>query len=132
MAEPGSPRPFHLPFRAGGEGVRWDRVALFYGIAFGIAVLITALVLAMDGRFLGNTVAQLAVAFLYMPAPLIAGLAVESRERRGYLITKVFQGMRARLPRILLVGLIAWAFLLVGQLGSTFILGNVLHAPAWA
>lgn len=129
MAESAAPRPFNLPPRAGGEGVRWDRVALFYGIAFGIAVLITGLVLVLGGRFLGNAIAQLAVAFLYMPAPLIAGLVVESRERRGYLITKIFKGMRARLPRILLIGLVAWAFLLFGQLGLTFILGNMLHAP---
>ncbi len=119
-----------IPAEAGTpRRVQWGRVAVFYGIAFGIAVLITGLVMLLGGKFIGNTVAQLAVAFLYMPAPLIAGLVVEARCGRGFLITKVFRGFGVRLPRLVMVGLGVWAFLLGSQLALTFLLGNLAHAP---
>ena len=109
--------------------VDWGRVALFYGIAFGVALAITGVVLLLGGRFIGNTIAQLTVAFLYMPAPLVAGLVLEARAGRGFLITKVFKGFRKRLPRLALLGLGFWAFMLFGQLAVTFLLGNVAHIP---
>ncbi len=109
--------------------VDWGRVGIFYGIAFGMAVLITGLVVALGGTFVGNPVAQLTVAFLYMPAPLIAGLVIERIAGRGYLVTKVLKGFGKRLPRLVLVGLGFWAFMLFAQLALTFLLGNLLHVP---
>ena len=82
------------------ERVDWTRVAIFYGIAFGIACAITAIIYFAGGNLLANKLLQLAVAFLYMPAPLIAGLVVERIAGRGYLIRSVFKGMRVRLPRL--------------------------------
>jgi membrane protease YdiL (CAAX protease family) len=107
--------------------VSWGLVALFYGIAFSIACVITAIVVAAGGNFLLNRGLQLVVAFMYMPAPLIAGLIVEAVRKRGFLITKVFVGFGPRILRVLGVGFGWWAFLMVGFVGGMFLLGNVLH-----
>jgi membrane protease YdiL (CAAX protease family) len=109
--------------------VQWGLVGTFYAIAFGIACVITALVVAAGGNLLANRGLQLLVAFLYMPAPLVAGLVVEAIRKRGFLITRVFKGFGPRIVRVLLVGIGWWTFLMVGFIGGAFLLGNVLRIP---
>lgn len=110
--------------------VHWGYVALFYAIALGIATAIALVVFfALGGSIYGSAIAQLSVAFLYMPAPLVAGLVVEAIRKKGFLITHVFQGLKPRLWRVFLVGMGWWAFLLVVMLGGALLLGNVAHIP---
>ncbi len=56
--------------------VAWRRVALFYGIALGGAILVGALVRVLSGTALALA-GQFLIAVLYMPLPLVAGLVVE-------------------------------------------------------
>jgi membrane protease YdiL (CAAX protease family) len=103
-------------------------VAIFYAIAFSIATVI-AVAVSGQGSLLGNGVAQILVALIYMPAPLVAGLVVERLDGRGFMITQAFRGFRERIGRLLKVGVAFWAALLVLSFGATFVLGNVLGVP---
>ena len=62
--------------------VAWNRVALYYGIAFGFACLL-GLALWLAGANLISGAAKpvftLTLAFLYMPLPIVAALIVEKR-----------------------------------------------------
>jgi hypothetical protein len=109
--------------------VAWERVAVFYAVAFGIACVITVPIYLVGGNLLANKGLQLAVAFLYMPAPLVAGLVVEAMAKKGFLIRSVFKGMRQRLPRLLVLAVGFWALYFVLQYGLTLLLGNALHVP---
>ena len=61
--------------------VRWGRVALFYGLAFGWVCLVAGALFVLGQRNLsgaaGPTVVTTVLALLYMPAPLVAALIVE-------------------------------------------------------
>jgi uncharacterized protein len=81
----------------GRSAVAWNRVAWFYGIAFGGAVLVGAvlwLARSLTGSW-GTLVLQLGAAVLYMPLPLVAGLIVERRNRREPLIRGEWRRLRA-------------------------------------
>ena len=78
------------------SGVAWRRVGLFYGIAFGGAVLVALVIWALQ-VLLGPaaSVATLAAAaLLYMPLPLVAGLVVERTAGRRPLIAEEWQALR--------------------------------------
>ncbi len=79
--------------------VAWSRVAWFYGIAFGGAVLVGAL-LWLLGQVItgpvGTVVATAGAAMLYMPLPLVAGLIVERRAGRSPLIAAEWRRLRTR------------------------------------
>lgn len=109
--------------------VAWRRVALFYGIALGGAVVVAGgLALAGPTR-IPALVATAAVALLYMPLPLVAGLVVERVARRRSLFADEWARLRARplgvLARVALAALaslvliVALAFA-VAWLGGTF------------
>ena len=77
--------------------VAWSRVALFYGVALGGAVVIAFGILGLR-QLLGAaaTVPSLAVtALLYMPLPMLAGLVVERTARRRSLMSREWQGLRS-------------------------------------
>lgn len=83
------------------SGVAWRRVGLFYGIAFGGAVLVALVIWALQ-VLLGPaaSVATLAAAaLLYMPLPLVAGLLVERTAGRRPLIAEEWQALRHRFWR---------------------------------
>ncbi|NTU71880.1 MAG: CPBP family intramembrane metalloprotease [Coriobacteriia bacterium] len=111
------------------QRVRWGLVALFYAIAFGLAALISVIAARMGGNVFVNPAVQWLIAFLYMPAPLIAGLVVEAVAKRGFLVSKVFVQFKPRIVRVVLVGLGWWAFLMIGVIGVGFLLGNVARIP---
>ena len=78
------------------SSVSWPRVALFYGVALGGAMLV-ALVIWGLRQVLGAaaTVPGLAVeALLYMPLPLLAGLAVEKAAHRRPLLARERRSLR--------------------------------------
>jgi hypothetical protein len=111
------------------DAVQWGLVALFYAIAFSIACLISLIASRLGGNIFVNPAVQWLIAFLYMPAPLIAGIVVEAVRKRGFLIRRVFVGFRQRIVRVLLVGLGWWAYVMVAVIGLGFLLGNVVHVP---
>ena len=78
------------------ERVTWSRVAWFYGIAFGGAVLAGLALWAMREAGLPVYVVQGATAVLYMPLPLVAGLIVERRAGRRPLIATEWHHLRTR------------------------------------
>ncbi len=81
------------------ERVAWSRVAWFYGIAFGGAVVVGVLLCLLRQVVIGpvGTVAVLAgTAVLYMPLPLVSGLIVERRAGRSPLITTEWRRLRTR------------------------------------
>ena len=85
------------------DRVAWTRVALFYGIAFGGAVVVGALLWAV-ARLAGpasTLVIQAGAAVLYMPLPLVAGLIVERRHGRRMLIAQEWHSLRTRFWRTL-------------------------------
>nr|WP_300144254.1 CPBP family intramembrane glutamic endopeptidase [Propionicimonas sp.] len=114
--------------------VRWGRVALFYGLAFGWVCLIAAGLYLSGNRTLGGgqglSIVTAVLAFLYMPAPLVAALVVERLDRRPALIRTTFAGFRRTLPALLVVTVAVIAALLLGMLGLTYVLGNVLDVSA--
>lgn len=78
--------------------IAWPRVARFYGIAFGGAVLV-AVLLWLAGRFAGPAaplIVLVGAAVLYMPLPIVAGLLVERRDGRRPLIAEEWQRLRSR------------------------------------
>lgn len=83
------------------QRVNWRQVGLFYGIAFGGAVIVTALIWLLN-RALGEagaTVGLVITALLYMPLPLAAGLVVERVDRRRPLIAQEWEALRSRFWR---------------------------------
>lgn len=114
------------------RAVAWNRVAVFYGIALGGAAVVTALLVAMSRALPpeGLPLVQLATGALYMPMPLVAGLIVERRYRRRYLIAELRHGFWRAYGRSVLYGtgvtlvivalgfLVAWAAGAVGLPGA--------------
>lgn len=78
-------------------GVNWRHVGLFYGIAFGGAVLVALAIWAVSTA-LGGAGAALGLAMtavVYMPLPLVAGLIVERVTRRPMLVGAEWRALRA-------------------------------------
>jgi uncharacterized protein len=109
---------------------RWKLVALFYGMAFGWVCLVALGLVAFGVRDLGgNQLATLAVAFLYMPAPLVAALITERIAGGGYLIRYTFQGFGRKLLRLVAFPVVVMAAWFLLDFALTWLLGNVLHVP---
>ncbi len=110
--------------------VRWSRVGLFYGIAFGWSCVIAAALFLLGERDLsgtaGPTLATTILAVLYMPAPLVAALIVERLDHRPALIRSTFTGFRRALPKLLLVAVLVVPAVLLTMIGATWLAGNVL------
>lgn len=113
--------------------VRWGRVALFYGLAFGWVCLIAAGLYFLGERDLsgaaGPTLVTLALAVLYMPAPLVAALIVERLDRRPALIRTTFDHFWRKLPGLLLVTVLVVAAVLLGMVAVQWVAGNWLGLP---
>ena len=112
--------------------VAWKRVALFYGIAFGMVALLGAAfaLMRVDMTTGAPGVAiQLTVAFLYMPMPLIAGLIVERVAGRPALLRATFREFGRTWWRILLYSTAAAAAVYVLNIMLVLLLGNVMHVP---
>jgi membrane protease YdiL (CAAX protease family) len=104
-------------------------VGLFYAIAFGMVCL-----LGLAFSFLGanmtsggmSAVFQLAVAFLYMPMPLVAGLVVERVARRRPLIHSTWSDFKAGWLKVIVVSALSALAMYASNLALTVLLGNVL------
>ena len=111
---------------------RWKLVGLFYGLAFGWVTLV-ALGLVVSGMGdLGvgaKQIATLALAFLYMPAPLVSALVVGRIAGDRPLIRFTFQGFGHKLLRLLGTALLVIACWLALDIALIWLLGNVLHVP---
>lgn len=109
---------------------RWKLVGVFYGIAFGwVAIVALALYVLGAGTLdaAASKVAQLALAFLYMPAPLVAALIVERLAGEGYLIRYTFQGFGRKLLRLIVLPVVAMGAVVLLDIALTYVLGNVLN-----
>ena len=84
------------PVRVSQTRVDWRRIAWFYGIAFGGAVVAAVLLwgLRQASADYGALLSQLGAAVLYMPLPLVAGLVVERRAGRRPLIATEWRRLR--------------------------------------
>lgn len=76
--------------------VVWRRVGLYYAIAFGGAALVAGSLALAGPTRLPPLVATAAVALLYMPLPMVAGLVVERVARRRPLLAIEWARLRAR------------------------------------
>ncbi|MGC3993993.1 MAG: CPBP family intramembrane metalloprotease [Propionicimonas sp.] len=112
------------------QRVRWARVALFYGLAFGWVCLVAAGLYLTGHRDVssgqGSMVVTTVLAVLYMPAPLVAALVVERLDGRPTRLRTLFSGFGRTLPKLVLVAVPVVAALILAMLGLTWILGNVL------
>jgi len=110
--------------------VRWARVGLFYGIAFGWSCLIAAALHLSGNRDLsgaaGPTVVTTVLAVLYMPAPLVAALIVGRLDHRPALIRSTFDGFVRALPKLLLVAVVIVPAVLLTMVAASWLAGNVL------
>lgn len=111
---------------------RWNLVALFYGMALGWVSLIALALFALGFRNFGTGMQQLgalAVAFLYMPAPLVAALIVERIAGDAHLIRFTFQGFGRKLLRLVGFSAITMAIWFLVDVCLVWLCGNVLHVP---
>lgn len=110
--------------------VRWGRVALFYGLAFGWVCLVAVALYLLGQRDLsgsqGPTLVTAAIALLYMPAPLVAALIVNRLDGRPSGLRGIFAGLRRVWLPLLVIAVTVIAALLVVMLGLSYLLGNVL------
>lgn len=109
--------------------VAWNRVAEYYAIAFGFACLLgLGLWLAGANLLSGSAtlVFQLTLAFFYMPLPIVAGLIVEKRASRGYLLGVEKRTILRNIGRVALISFAVSVGIYVANLGVTLLLGNVL------
>lgn len=110
--------------------VRWGRVALFYVLAFGWVSLIAGGLYVTGNRDLsggqGISLVTIVLAVAYMPAPLVAALIVDRLAKRPALIRTTFDRFWRKLPK--LVGVVAGlvAALMLGMVGLSWLLGNLL------
>lgn len=81
--------------------VNWRRVGLYYGIAFGGAVVVAVLIWLLRQSLgeIGATLGVVVTAVLYMPLPLVAGLVVERMTRQRPLIAQEWGALRSRFWR---------------------------------
>lgn len=112
------------------QRVRWSRVALFYGLAFGWVCLLAAGLWATGNRNLaagqGISLVTVVLAVAYMPAPLVAALVVERLDRRTPLIRDTFRRIGRSLPTLVAVAVPVVAALMAGMVGLSWLLGNRL------
>lgn len=110
--------------------VRWGRVGLFYGLAFGWVCLVAAGLYLTGTRDLSGgqplSLTTSIIAVLYMPAPLVAALIVQrlGGERGG--LRGVFTNLGRVLLRLLLIVPLLCAGLLLVMLALTWLGGNLL------
>lgn len=87
--------------------VRWKRVGLFYAIAFGWVCLVAAGLFVTGNRDLSGPVGlapvTVAIALLYMPAPMVAAIIVQRLGGQPSGLRTVLHGLRGMLPRMLAV-----------------------------
>ncbi len=112
--------------------VDWRLVSIFYGMSL-VWVSLVALGVHLAGGNMSATTAQLTfqltIAFLYMPAPLVAALIAEKIGKRRPLIRTTFAGFGRKLPRLLLTFAGITAAIYAAFLLFAFVLGNVAHVP---
>ncbi|TLM77134.1 MAG: hypothetical protein FDZ75_09455, partial [Actinobacteria bacterium] len=102
--------------------VAWSRVALFYGISFGMVCVLGAVLRLLGANMASGRVAmvfQLTVAFLYMPMPLVAGLVVERVARRRPLIKSTWSDLKQGWLRVLVVSAASAAAIYAFDMGLT-------------
>lgn len=112
--------------------VAWGRVGLYYAIALGMVSLlaIAFVVRGVDMAYGAPPMfVQLAVAFLYMPMPLVAGLIVERVAGRPALLRSTFAEFRRTWWRIGLFSALAAVTIYLTNLGLVLLLGNLLGVP---
>ena len=68
-------------------------------------------------------------ALLYMPLPIVAGLIVEKRAGRGYLLGVEKRTIRRNIGRVALISFTTAIAIYLANLGMTLLLGNVLGVP---
>ena len=123
---------------APGSAVAWRRVGLFYGIAFGGAVLVAAVIWALRQALgpAGPVVALAVTALLYMPLPMVAGLIVERVEHQPPLLAREWRALRTNFWRtywrnalvaVVLIGIILAVSLPVAWLAGTVHLPGAGH-----
>jgi len=121
-----------------GSSVAWRRVGLFYGIAFGGAVLVAAGIWALRQALgpAGPVVALAVTALIYMPLPMVAGLIVERVEHQPPLLAREWRVLRTNLWRtywrnalvaVVLIGIILAVSLPVAWLAGTVRLPGAGH-----
>jgi membrane protease YdiL (CAAX protease family) len=112
--------------------VAWNRVAQYYGIAFGLACLLgLALKLAGVNVVTGSQllVFQFVAAFLYMPLPFVAGFIVERRAGRPHLLGVEWRTIRRNIGRVALISATVAVAIYLTELVIALVLGNVLGIP---
>lgn len=113
--------------------VRWGRVGLFYGLAFGWVCLVAAGLYLTGQRNLGTgaaLVTQLAVAVLYMPAPLVAAVIVERLDHTPVRLRTIVVGFWRTMGRAAVLALIVVVALLAVLIGLQWLVGNYLGRSA--
>lgn len=108
--------------------VAWNRVAEYYAIAFGFACLLGLGLWLAGANLISGAAApvfQLTLAFFYMPLPIIAGLIVERRAGRGYLLGVEKRTILRNIGRVALISFTVSIAIYVMNLAVTLLLGNV-------
>jgi len=109
--------------------VEWNRVAEYYAIAFGFACLLGLGLWVAGANLISGSAAlvfQLTLAFFYMPLPIVAGLIVEKRMGRGYLLGVEKRTILRNIGRVALISFATAIGIYLANLGVTLLLGNVL------
>jgi len=117
---------------APGGRVAWNRVIEYYAIAFGFACLLGLGLWIAGANLISGSAAlvfQLTLAFFYMPLPIIAGLIVEKRIGRGYLLGVEKRTILRNIGRVALISFAVSIGIYLANLGVTLLLGNVLGIP---
>jgi uncharacterized protein len=112
--------------------VAWGRVALFYGISFGMVALLAFVFALLRVDMAAGPPAlvfQLTIAFLYMPMPFVAGVIVERVAGRRLLLWDTFADFGRKWWRIGLFSVLATVAIYVTDMGLVVLLGNALHVP---
>jgi len=111
------------------SSVRWRRIAIFYGIALGWAVLIGLAFYLLGQRDLSAGAAAWVgpvMAVLYMPVPLVAALITEKIVGEGYLMRRIFTRKLGRqLLRTLVAVPLVIAALILSMVGLSWLAGTV-------
>ena len=114
--------------------VRWSRVALFFAMTFGWALLLAGGLYAIGQRSLGEPSVPgwipVLLTVLFLPAPLVAARIVERRSGEEGLLRAEF-GPQWWRQWLSLVGVTALGLivLVLGLVGATWLAGNVLGLP---
>lgn len=109
------------------RSVAWKRVAQYYAIAFGGAVVI-GLGLVGLSRLLPPSLqmlTQLVTAVLYMPLPIVAGLIVERLNGRHYLIAELRHGFWRAYGRSVVYGTVVMLVILAVGFAVAWLAGAV-------